>query len=1053
MELEVFAGVSGQVQCLAYASGGATLALGSENGLVYLWDPSREKLIKVLDGRGGTVTSVAFAPHGSLLAAGYSDCITRLWDIETGRLLHSLKGHQLPVTGIAFAPDGEVIASVSPNHHGESAVLLYTSAGEEMPKIQNESLCPECVAFSPMGNTLAVGSLDGGVQLWDAQTRKLKAALPEQGDAGPVTSVAFAPDGYTLAVGYADSVVRLWDVRERQLMGELHQSVNGGWGVTSLAYAPNGKVLASGFRDGGVQVWDLSSTPVPHTLIDHDDAIVPMRAASLAFAPTTALSVLASGMRFGGMRLWNAETREVAQEIHNQPRVSPITCSSSGRFLAYAFANGVALWDVKSGYLTDAAFDRGQGDAVFAPDSDELATRALDGVQLWELDASKVAVRLVRLLTDPGGPPISLTFASKKKFLAASYSTKVWTWDLATDQQLSGIEPKFGVDSVALSPNGDVMAVSEIAEGVRVTLWDTTTGQLRCAGQAEASRHDKVTAMVFAPDSQILAVGHRNNRVSLLDANSGSGIRSIGLDGAGANSVAFAPDGSAIAVGCNDGKIRLFNCPTGDDPIRVLEGRRSPVDSLLFDQNGSRLWSGHQDGTIRAWAVGTGQLLASLLALPSMNWIAWTPGGYYQCAPGAEAKFLLQRADQLTGASLPSHSQRHKVASALDGKGDAAVPMGVDREYEENSGSWHLVRREGLNWSGSWVDEPGLRLNSIYATADGMNLWMAGDGGSLLHSSDGGRTWECQQVEAPAGVLLRSVELRSVFASADGRKVWAVGQDQPLFSSRPKQGLFFCSADGGNNWRPQKMRVDGIPVEIHGNSDGTLLAVVVCNDEEARGERFKLYLLSDDRLSDSGVRFPGCLPPYCGLRVSEDGSTLWLYTAASISSSTDGGKNWRKHGQAPTGLMGGFKGETCGLQPTRFRSEGSLAVWLYPSRTQKRLLYYSANAGESWDGPLEFKQLRHLNPSDSHYLGNLVHVASARSDLFAVHSRGEFVHIRPSGAQVPKQAVPLTPQMPAVPQSALPTAKAPKYDLRLIGILSLLALLVLGLVVFLLVRH
>jgi hypothetical protein len=477
------------------------------------------------------------------------------------------------------------------------------------------------------------------------------------------------------------------------------------------------------------------------------------------------------------------------------------------------------------------------------------------------------------------------------------------------------------------------------------------------------------------------------------------------------------------------------------------------VDSLFFDPNGLRLWSGHRDGTIRAWAFGTGQLLASLLALPTMNWIAWTPGGYYQCAPGAEAKFLLQRADQLTGSSLPSHRGRHSVASGLDGKGTAAAPIGVDREYKENVGSWHLVRREGLNWSGSWIDEPGLRLNSIYATPDGMNLWMAGDGGSLLHSSDRGRTWDCQQVEAPPGVPLRSIELRSVFASADGRKVWAVGQDQPLFSTQPKQALYFYSVDGGKHWRSQEVSLDGIPVEIHGNSDGSLLAMVAYNDKEERGNRFNLYLFSGDHLPDSGVRFPGCIPPVCGLRVSEDGSTLWLYTATAITSSTDGGKTWRKHGQAPTGLMGGFQGETCGLQPARSGSKESLALWLYPSRTRKRLMYYSGDAGETWDGPFEFKELSHVNPSTSHYLGNLVFLAAARSDLFLVHSRGEFVHIRQSRAEVPQETVPEPPQMAKAQQPTLGSTKAATYNRSLIGILLLLALLVIALIVFLLVRR
>jgi WD40 repeat protein len=49
------------------------------------------------------------------------------------------------------------------------------------------------------------------VRLWDLATSRPIGA-PLTGHTGPVTSVAFSRDGTTLAAGSADHTVRLWDV-------------------------------------------------------------------------------------------------------------------------------------------------------------------------------------------------------------------------------------------------------------------------------------------------------------------------------------------------------------------------------------------------------------------------------------------------------------------------------------------------------------------------------------------------------------------------------------------------------------------------------------------------------------------------------------------------------------------------------------------------------------------------------------------------------------------------------------------------------------------------
>ena len=77
------------------------------------------------------IESVSFSPDGATLASGSSDDTVRLWDSATGDLLGTFKGHTSEVTGVAFHPDGIGLASGSL----DGTILLwdmtpYTNPGE-----------------------------------------------------------------------------------------------------------------------------------------------------------------------------------------------------------------------------------------------------------------------------------------------------------------------------------------------------------------------------------------------------------------------------------------------------------------------------------------------------------------------------------------------------------------------------------------------------------------------------------------------------------------------------------------------------------------------------------------------------------------------------------------------------------------------------------------------------------------------------------------------------------------------------------------------------------
>lgn len=79
-----------------------------------------EALLANISGRS-LVTSMVFSPQGDTLASGSQDGTVRLWDVASGRELRRLEGHRDAVRAVNFSPQGNTLASGSQ----DGTVRLY----------------------------------------------------------------------------------------------------------------------------------------------------------------------------------------------------------------------------------------------------------------------------------------------------------------------------------------------------------------------------------------------------------------------------------------------------------------------------------------------------------------------------------------------------------------------------------------------------------------------------------------------------------------------------------------------------------------------------------------------------------------------------------------------------------------------------------------------------------------------------------------------------------------------------------------------------------------
>ncbi|WP_413168085.1 WD40 repeat domain-containing protein [Capilliphycus salinus ALCB114379] len=124
--------------------------------------------VRTLTGHLDSVKSVSFSPDNRTLASGSFDKTIRLWNLETQTEMARLQGHFGWIMAIAFKPNNCILASGS---FDRTIKLWNLKTHREITTLGRHSGLILSVAFSPDGHLLASGSFDNTIKLWNLETR------------------------------------------------------------------------------------------------------------------------------------------------------------------------------------------------------------------------------------------------------------------------------------------------------------------------------------------------------------------------------------------------------------------------------------------------------------------------------------------------------------------------------------------------------------------------------------------------------------------------------------------------------------------------------------------------------------------------------------------------------------------------------------------------------------------------------------------------------------------------------------------------------------------
>jgi len=214
----------GEHNSVTFSPDGTTLVSGSEGNTIKFWDVNTRQEVRTLKGENLFAAQLAFNSDGRILASSSNQVpgnIT-LWDIKRGQEILTMPRKHRSVS-IAFNKNGDRLASQETDENGKEFFNLWdTKTGEiahrfaieDMDWVDVIALMQEHYGlkiwrrYVLLGNRQVLAVLidkDESIVLWDINSND--AYTLQTAD---VSATAFSPNGNILASGGMDGSIKLW---------------------------------------------------------------------------------------------------------------------------------------------------------------------------------------------------------------------------------------------------------------------------------------------------------------------------------------------------------------------------------------------------------------------------------------------------------------------------------------------------------------------------------------------------------------------------------------------------------------------------------------------------------------------------------------------------------------------------------------------------------------------------------------------------------------------------------------------------------------------------
>jgi DDB1- and CUL4-associated factor 13 len=297
----------------------SSLATGSGDGVIKLWDMSNRSEIFSAQAHDGIVTGLTMTPQGKLLSCANDKTVklwnidssnrgsnneplktylgnggfkgidhhysenrfvtagdnVELWDSERSKSVSSLSWGADAVSAVRFnKTETSIVASAG----SDRSIVIYDLRTSSPVQKLVSTLATNCIAWNPMeAFNFAAGNEDHNIYLYDM--RKLSRSLNVYKDhVAAVLDVDFSPTGQELVSGSYDRTIRIYRAREGHSREIYHTKRM--QRVFCVKFSMDSKYIVSGSDDGNVRLWRSNASEragvksvKQRTQLEYDDAL------------------------------------------------------------------------------------------------------------------------------------------------------------------------------------------------------------------------------------------------------------------------------------------------------------------------------------------------------------------------------------------------------------------------------------------------------------------------------------------------------------------------------------------------------------------------------------------------------------------------------------------------------------------------------------------------------------------------------------------------------------------------------------------------------------